>query len=58
MTLARIAPSNSDLPDGSIRRGLLRVFGGLAAAFETAFEIFAEADGRSAEARNRFPLAD
>jgi len=40
------------------RRGLSRVVAAVANAFETIVEVFAEAENRSAAARERFPLAD
>jgi len=40
------------------RRGLARIFGAVAEAFETAFEVIDEATDQSAAARRRFPTAD
>ncbi len=58
MTAARMLPSTRNTIDGTFLRGLSRFAGELAAAFEAAFEIFAEAGDGSSAARARFPLAD
>jgi hypothetical protein len=58
MTAARTATSSRDLAEIGARHGLSRFFGDLAGVFETAAEIIAEAFDLSAEARERFPLAD
>jgi hypothetical protein len=56
MTTARSTASRN-LTDTD-RHGLSRFFGDIAGAFETTVEIFREAFDLSAEARERFPLAD
>jgi hypothetical protein len=58
MTSARTMTSSRDTLDGTLRRGLSRFVGELAAGFEAIFEIFAEAGDGSTEARARFPFAD
>jgi hypothetical protein len=58
MTSARTMTSSHDTIDGTLRRGLSRFVGELAAGFEAIVEIFAEAGDGSAAARARFPSAD
>jgi hypothetical protein len=58
MTSARSMTSSHHPLDGTLRRGLSRFVGELAAGFEAIVEIFAEAGDGSAAARARFPAAD
>lgn len=42
----------------STRRSMARAFAAVASALSTIFDVFAEAGDLSAEARERYPLAD
>jgi len=40
------------------KRGLIRAIAAVTATVERVFEVFAEAEHQSSEARSRYPLAD